>query len=93
MLDGARTIRESGLQNDDALNLQMQPVKLLANQRDDGYMRRGAFAAILGGASVTTWGHADFGGDCSAVQDQLKNVQQIQRLLVLLQPSLLMDQW
>ena len=24
------------------------------------------------------WGDADFGGDCSAVRDQLKNVQQIQ---------------
>ena len=26
-----------------------------------------------------TWGHSDSGGDSSAVQDQLKNVQQIQR--------------
>ena len=25
-----------------------------------------------------SWGHADCGGDSSAVQDQLKNVQQIQ---------------
>ena len=25
-----------------------------------------------------TWGHPDFGGDSSAVQDQLKQVQQIQ---------------
>ena len=25
-----------------------------------------------------TWGHAAFGGNSSAVQDQLKNVQQIQ---------------
>ena len=25
-----------------------------------------------------TWGAADFGGDSSAVRDQLKNVQQIQ---------------
>ena len=25
-----------------------------------------------------TWGHAFYGGDSSAVQDQLKNVQQIQ---------------
>ena len=25
-----------------------------------------------------TWGDADFGGDCSAVQAQLKNVRQIQ---------------
>ena len=31
------------------------------------------FAAILGDGSVVTWGHEDFGGDSSSVQDQLKN--------------------
>ena len=38
----------------------------------------GAFAAILADGSVVTWGHEDFGGDSSAVQDQLKGVEQIQ---------------
>ncbi|OLP82183.1 hypothetical protein AK812_SmicGene37179 [Symbiodinium microadriaticum] len=38
----------------------------------------GAFAAILGDGSVITWGDADDGGDSSAVQDQLRDVQQIQ---------------
>ena len=38
----------------------------------------GAFAAILDDGSVVTWGHAAFGADSSAVQSQLKNVQQIQ---------------
>ena len=37
-----------------------------------------AFAAILGDGSVVTWGDADLGGDSSAVQDKLVNVQQIQ---------------
>ena len=37
-----------------------------------------AFAAILGDGSVVTWGHVGLGGESSAVQDQLKNVQQIQ---------------
>ena len=37
----------------------------------------GAFAAILADGSVVTWGSPDSGGDCSAVQDQLMNVQQI----------------
>ena len=37
-----------------------------------------AFAAILDDGSVVTWGRADSGGDSSAVQDLLKNVQQIQ---------------
>ena len=36
------------------------------------------FAAILGDGSVVTWGNAASGGDRSSVQDQLKNVQQIQ---------------
>ena len=37
-----------------------------------------AFAAILEDGSVVTWGDADYGGDSSAVQDQLTGVQQIQ---------------
>ncbi|CAE7390804.1 HERC2, partial [Symbiodinium sp. KB8] len=37
----------------------------------------GAFAAVLGDGSVVTWGAPDFGGHSSAVQDQLKAVQQI----------------
>ena len=36
-----------------------------------------SFAAILGDGSVVAWGRAACGGDCSAVQGQLKNVQQI----------------
>ena len=34
--------------------------------------------AILADGSVVAWGGRGFGGDCSAVQDQLRNVQQIQ---------------
>jgi alpha-tubulin suppressor-like RCC1 family protein len=37
-----------------------------------------AFAAILTDGSVVTWGHKNYGGDSSQVQDQLKNVQQVQ---------------
>ena len=37
-----------------------------------------AFAAILADESVVTWGYPKWGGDCSAVQDQLRKVQQIQ---------------
>ena len=37
-----------------------------------------AYAAILGDGSVVTWGDASCGGDSRAVQDQLKNVQQVQ---------------
>ena len=40
------------------------------------YMWRssGAFAAIREDGSVVTWGEINFGGDSSAVRDQLKNV-------------------
>ena len=31
-----------------------------------------AFAAILADGSVVAWGDPDYGGDCSAVQDQLQ---------------------
>ena len=37
-----------------------------------------AFAAILADGSVVTWGLAEYGGDSSAVRDQLRGVQQIQ---------------
>ena len=55
------------MQNGDALTLHMNTVELQAT--------RGAFAAILGDGTAVTWGDADFGGDSSAVQHQLKNVQ------------------
>ena len=38
----------------------------------------GAFAAILADGSVVAWGDPNCGGDCSVVQDRLKNVKQIQ---------------
>ena len=42
-------------------------------------LQRGApFAAILADGSVVTWGDPHYGGDSSAVQDQLRNVEQIQ---------------
>ena len=36
------------------------------------------FAAILADGSVVTWGDPSSGGDSTAVQDQLRNVRQIQ---------------
>ena len=39
---------------------------------------QGAFAAILADGSVVAWGNPYNGGDCFAVQHQLRNVQQIQ---------------
>ena len=50
-----------------------------------------AFAAIRGGGSVVTWGNATFGGDCSAVQDQLTNVSRSKLLFMHLRQSWAMD--
>ena len=35
-----------------------------------------AFAALYEDGTVAAWGHPEFGGDCSAVQHQLKDVEQ-----------------
>ena len=70
VLDACALIRHTRLQNGDSLTLHITRVKVQAS----GF----AFAAILGDGSVVTWGNAAFGGDSSAVQDKLKNVQQIQ---------------
>ncbi|CAE7808777.1 kidins220b, partial [Symbiodinium sp. KB8] len=68
--DESSSRRHTRLQNGDSLTLHITRVKVQAS----GF----AFAAILGDGSVVTWGNPVFGGHSSAVQDKLKNVQQIQ---------------
>ena len=75
VLYGARTIRECGLQTGDVLTMHVQPVMIMPARR--GILSQ-SFAAVLGDGSVVAWGDSDQGGDSSAVQDQLLNVQQIQ---------------
>ncbi|CAE7222510.1 atzF [Symbiodinium sp. KB8] len=70
VLDASSPIKRVRLQNGDLLTVHINRVQVQAC--------RPSFAAILGDGSVVTWGGAAFGGDHSAVQDQLKNVQQIQ---------------
>eukprot|EP00439_Symbiodinium_sp_Y106_P045416 s280_g5.t1 len=70
VLKGRDTVRKAGLQNEDLLTLYARRVEVCST--------RVAFAAILEDSSVRTWGHPDFGGDCSAVQHQLTDVRQIQ---------------
>ncbi|CAE7947685.1 unnamed protein product, partial [Symbiodinium sp. KB8] len=74
VLDGRLPIREAGVQTGHSLTLHINQIQLQSS-RDPA---AGAFAAILGDKSVVTWGDARYGGDSSAVQDQLMNVQQIQ---------------
>ncbi|OLP80286.1 E3 ubiquitin-protein ligase HERC2 [Symbiodinium microadriaticum] len=74
VLDGAQSVTEAKLMSGDVLTLHVNQVQLKASMH--GVTCLGlAFAALLGDRSVVAWGA---GGDCSAVQGQLKNVQQIQ---------------
>ncbi|OLQ02266.1 Protein pim1 [Symbiodinium microadriaticum] len=70
VLDGCMLIKTARLQNGDLLTLHIRKVQVTACCH--------AFAAILGDGSAVTWGHAECGGDSSVVQNQLKDVQQIQ---------------
>ena len=62
--------RLSGLQNGDSLAaIALQP-KIAATCR--------AFALwVVGGDTIVTWGHPDYGGNSSKVRDQLRSVQQV----------------
>ena len=75
VLDARLPISEAGVQTGDSLTLHINQIQL-QHSRDLG--AGAAFAAILGDGSVVTWGDANCGGDSSAVQDTLTNVQQIQ---------------
>eukprot|EP00435_Cladocopium_sp_Y103_P014490 s1439_g3.t1 len=65
------SLQAAGVQEGDRLTAVAQRASLSATFE--------AFALwCCGGNRVVTWGHPDRGGDCSSVQDQLTNVQQIQ---------------
>ena len=65
------SLQDSGVQDGEHLTAVAQQVKIAASFR--------AFALwCSGGNQVVAWGNPDFGGDCSAVKDQLRDVQQIQ---------------
>ena len=70
VLDACAPIRSARVQDGDFLVLHVHTVRVQASGR--------AFAVIFGDGSFVTWGAAPYGGDSSSVQDQLKNVQQIQ---------------
>ena len=71
LTDLAASLRDAGLKDKDILTAVARQVKVAATNK--------AFALwCLGGDSVAAWGNRDSGGDSSSVQDQLKNVQQVQ---------------
>ncbi|OLP96705.1 hypothetical protein AK812_SmicGene20996 [Symbiodinium microadriaticum] len=74
VLDSALTITEAKLVSGDVLTLHVNQVQLKPTMRDGDH----AFATLLGDGSVETFGDDYHGGDSSAVQEQLRDVQQIQ---------------
>ena len=70
VLDANAPIKHSSLQDGDFLTLHIKSVQVQAAWS--------SFAVIVGDGTVVTWGALEDGGDISAVQDQLRNVQQIQ---------------
>ncbi|CAE7361094.1 unnamed protein product [Symbiodinium natans] len=64
------TLRQAGVQANDVITAVVQDVVIAATLH--------AFAAIRSSGTVVAWGDAGAGGECSAVQHQLQNVQQIQ---------------
>ena len=70
LVDGDATLEAAGFQTGDCLTLQVGKVQICGGLE--------SFAAILADGSVDTWGVGEQGGDSSEVQEQLKNVQQIQ---------------
>ena len=65
------SLQAAGIQEEECLTAVAQQANVSATVA--------AFAVFCcGGNQMVTWGSPDQGGDCSAVQDQLRNVQQIQ---------------
>ncbi|CAE7361007.1 unnamed protein product [Symbiodinium natans] len=64
------TLQQAGVQAYDVITAVVRDVVIAATKH--------AFAAILSSGTVVAWGARHAGGDCSAVQHQLQNVQQIQ---------------
>ena len=71
LVEPDKTLEEAEIEDGECLTaLALQP-QVAATQC--------AFALYChGDSAIVTWGHAEFGGDTSAVQDQLRGVQQIQ---------------
>ena len=71
LLDPQESVQAAGIQDGDTLTAIAQTAKIAAAPQ--------AFALwCVGGDRIVTWGNPDRGGDSSHVQEQLRNVQQIQ---------------
>ena len=81
--DGQSLLRllSEGLREEECLTAVVLQAKL-ATEKMGPCGEGGAFALwCSGGNRIITWGHPDYVADSSAVQDQLRNVQQVQGTL------------
>ena len=71
LLDPDKTLEEAEIEDGECLTALVLQPQLAATDS--------AFALwCRGDSAIVTWGDADFGGDSSAVRDQLRGVQQVQ---------------
>ncbi|CAE7229205.1 unnamed protein product, partial [Symbiodinium sp. CCMP2592] len=71
LLRGLDTLRQSNLRSGDMVYATVRPATLASTRQSM------AFALMRSDGSVVTWGPGDRGGDSSAVQDRLRDVEQI----------------
>ena len=79
--DGQSLLRllSEGLREEECLTAVVLQAKLAVTEKMGPCGEGGAFALwCCSGNRIITWGHPDYAADSSAVQDQLRNVQQVQ---------------
>eukprot|EP00435_Cladocopium_sp_Y103_P072223 s127_g39.t1 len=74
-----QSLLSEGLKEEECLTAVVLQAKLAVTRKMDPWVHGGAFALwCCGGNQIVAWGSPNYGGDSSAVQDQLRNVQQVQ---------------
>jgi hypothetical protein len=75
--DPCQSLADAQLENQACLTAVARQATMAATQKIMSHS--GAVALwCCGGSRIVTWGRMDYGGNSSAVQDQLRNVQQVQ---------------
>ena len=76
--DPTQSLLSEGFREEECLTAVVLQAKLAVSTTMGPHDEGGSFALwCCGGNKIITWGHQEHGGDSSAVQDQLHNVQQV----------------
>ena len=77
--DPTQSLLSEGLREEKCLTAVVLQAKLAVSTTMGPHDEGGSFALwCCGGNRIITWGHQVYGADSSAVQDRLRNVQQVQ---------------